>query len=413
MNQIESESSSLINLRHELLTLLNAIIGYSELLVEECKGQGFVKFIPDIQKIIFTSRDLLEMVKEAIDPARIEVKNPDQMIKLNDAELDFQLRTSLNAILGYSELVIENAEDEECFDLILDLQKIHAAAKLFLAQVGKFQIIQLEMDEADLDHGLLTASPTAQILGTTAQVDETDSAAARIVGGDILVVDDNPMNRDTLTRYLERLGHAVMMAENGQEALEMLERHHFDLVLLDIMMPMMNGYQVLQRLKGDAVWRDIPVIMISALDETDSVVRCIEMGAEDYLPKPFDAVLLRARICASLDKKRLRDQEVEYLKNVAKITSAAVAVEAGEFAPESLADVARRMDGLGQLARVFQSMAREIYARELQLRQQVQQLRIELDEACQARKVTEITESEYFQRLQSKAQELRQMIDGS
>ena len=244
-------------------------------------------------------------------------------------------------------------------------------------------------------------------------MDETDSAAARIVGGDILVVDDNPMNRDTLTRYLERLGHAVMMAENGQEALEMLERHHFDLVLLDIMMPMMNGYQVLQRLKGDAVWRDIPVIMISALDETDSVVRCIEMGAEDYLPKPFDAVLLRARICASLDKKRLRDQEVEYLKNVAKITSAAVAVEAGEFAPESLADVARRMDGLGQLARVFQSMAREIYARELQLRQQVQQLRIELDEACQARKVTEITESEYFQRLQSKAQELRQMIDGS
>jgi DNA-binding response OmpR family regulator len=193
----------------------------------------------------------------------------------------------------------------------------------------------------------------------------------------------------------------------------MVERSCFDLVLLDIMMPVMNGYQVLQQLKGDAAWRDIPVIMISALDEIDSVVRCIEMGAEDYLPKPFNQVLLTARICASLDKKRLRDQEIEYLKNVKQITAAAAAVEAGDFEPESLGDVVQREDGLGQLARVFQSMAREVYTRELQLKQQVQQLRIELDEARQARRVAEITETEYFQKLLSKAKEFRQIIDGS
>jgi DNA-binding response OmpR family regulator len=193
----------------------------------------------------------------------------------------------------------------------------------------------------------------------------------------------------------------------------MVQTHPFDLVLLDIMMPEMDGYQVLQRLKIDDAWRDIPVIMISALDEIDSVVRCIEMGAEDYMPKPFDPVLLRARISASLEKKRLRDQEVAYLRNVARVTAAAAAVEAGEYELESLADVARRTDGLGQLARVFQSMAHQVYAREQRLRQQVQDLRIELSEARQARQVAEIAETDYFRRLQAEAQSLRDILEGT
>jgi DNA-binding response OmpR family regulator len=201
------------------------------------------------------------------------------------------------------------------------------------------------------------------------------------------------------------------VAENGRQALEMVSAQSFDLVLLDIMMPEMNGYQVLQRLKDDGTWRDIPVIMISALEDIDSVVRCIEMGAEDYLPKPFDPVLLKARTDASLEKKRLRDQEVEYLRNVALVTDAAAAVQAETFDPDDLADVAARDDALGQLARVFQHMAREVYAREQRLKQQVQELRIELDEAKQARKVAEITETEYFQDLLSQADDIRSMFD--
>jgi two-component system cell cycle response regulator len=193
----------------------------------------------------------------------------------------------------------------------------------------------------------------------------------------------------------------------------MIQAEQFDLVLLDLMMPEMNGYEVLQRLKGDAAYRDIPVIVISALDEIDSVVRCLEAGAEDYLPKPFNPVLLRARIGASLEKKRLRDAEVEYLRNVAVVTDAAGAVEAGVFTPEDLAGVAERCDALGQLARVFQRMAAEVYAREQRLKQQVQQLRIELDEARQARQVAEITESDYFQQLQATAADLRKIVDGS
>jgi nitrate/nitrite-specific signal transduction histidine kinase len=141
----------------------------------------------------------------------------------------------------------------------------------------------------------------------------------------------------------------------------------FDLVLLDVMMPEMDGYETLRLMKADPQLRDIPVIMISALDDIHSVVRCIELGAEDYLPKPFDAVLLRARIGACLEKKRLRDLEVEYLRNVDRVTAAAAAVEAGEFDPSDLEEVAGRGDALGQLARVFQRMAREVHAREQDL----------------------------------------------
>lgn len=134
--------------------------------------------------------------------------------------------------------------------------------------------------------------------------------------GHILVVDDNRMNRLKLSRGLEQQSHTVALAENGQRALEMIRAQSFDLVLLDIVMPEMDGYQVLERMKRDSALRDIPVIVISALDEMESVIRCIEMGAEDYLSKPFDPVLLKARIGACLEKKRLRDQEQAYLKQL-------------------------------------------------------------------------------------------------
>jgi len=133
----------------------------------------------------------------------------------------------------------------------------------------------------------------------------------------ILVVDDNEDNRYTLTRRLRRRGYEnVAVATNGREALDLVGRRPFDLILLDIMMPEMNGYEVLERLKSDDKLRHVPVIMISALTELDSVVRCIELGAEDYLPKPFNNVLLGARIGASLERKRLHDREAEHLAEI-------------------------------------------------------------------------------------------------
>jgi adenylate cyclase len=135
--------------------------------------------------------------------------------------------------------------------------------------------------------------------------------------GTILIADDNRVNRLLLGRGLEHDGHSVAFAEHGREALELLRREPFDLVLLDVLMPELDGYGVLEELRQDPHLREIPVIVTSALDELDSVVRCLQMGAEDYLSKPVNAVLLNARINSSLEKKRLRDQQRELISKFA------------------------------------------------------------------------------------------------
>ncbi|MBS0452620.1 MAG: fused response regulator/phosphatase [Proteobacteria bacterium] len=140
----------------------------------------------------------------------------------------------------------------------------------------------------------------------------------------LLVVDDNEDNRYTLRQRLKRLGHtSIETATNGREALDLLGQREFDLVLLDVMMPELNGYEVLEQLKADPRRRDVPVIMISALDQIESVIRCVELGAEDYLPKPFNPTLLAARVGASLEKKRLRDELHASLNRLEKELEAA------------------------------------------------------------------------------------------
>jgi len=134
----------------------------------------------------------------------------------------------------------------------------------------------------------------------------------------VLVVDDSRVSRNVLSQRLNKLGHKVSMAENGRQALDMMRAQAFDLVLLDVVMPEMNGYEVLEHLKADPALRHIPVVVISALEDIESAVKCIELGAEDYLPKPFNPVLLQARVGACLEKKRLSDQEAEYLARIKK-----------------------------------------------------------------------------------------------
>jgi DNA-binding response OmpR family regulator len=397
------------SLRHELRTPLNAILGYSEMLLETATEEGLEDVVLDLEKIRTAGRQLLALLSEASDvPA---ASQPDQDVGTLDARLDFAFRTPLNAILGYTEMLLEDAHAGEQEALIPDLQRIRTAVQRFLAIMDG---IGTRTVARDAQPGAATPSSTNQDAKATTQPSvQADTGGESAPWGHLLVVDDSETNRDILSRYLEQQGYAFAMAKNGCQALEMIGTGSFDLVLLDIMMPEMDGYQVLQSLKSDEAWRDIPVIMISALDEIGSVVRCIEMGAEDYLPKPFDPVLLRARIGASLEKKRLRDQEIEYLQSVARVTAAAAAVEAGRYELESLADVAQRTDGLGQLARVFQRMAWEVFEREQRLKQQVQELCIELSEARKASQVAEITETEYFQRLQAEAQDLRDILAGT
>jgi adenylate cyclase len=313
----------LANLRHELRTPLNAIIGYSEILMEDAKGQGKKDYVSDLGKIHSAANQLLALVDEILDPAKIDAAQGDLDLETFGAKLRHELRTPLNAIIGYSEMLLEDAKDRGQEDFITDLRKIHSAANRFLSLINdivNFSKIEAGVEDQNLE--TIDKSGIIQDVGSAIRPLVEVEATVTPERGALLVVDDNEMNRDLLCRQLERQGHAVTVAANGRQALEIIKTQRFDLVLLDILMPEMNGYEVLQRLKSHKSWRDIPVIMISAFEEMDSVVRCIEMGAEDYLPKPFDPVLLRARISACLEKKRLRDQEIEHQQKLKELNKA-------------------------------------------------------------------------------------------
>ena len=200
----------------------------------------------------------------------------------------------------------------------------------------------------------------------------------------ILIVDDEPFNVDYLEQELEDLGYDTTSAMNGLEALEQIADSKPDMVLLDIMMPVMDGFEVLQRLKSENEWRDIPVVIISAMSDINSIARGIEAGAEDYLPKPFDPTLLEARLHAGLEKKQLRDQEIEYLRQVDYLTRAAEAIEENAFTAQSLDPVIARKDALGNLGRVFLRMAKEVYAREQRLQRQIETLKQDMAERQEA-----------------------------
>jgi CheY-like chemotaxis protein len=230
------------------------------------------------------------------------------------------------------------------------------------------------------------------------------------MNGRALVVDDSRVNRMLLGRALTALGVESIEAESGLRALEIMAETPVDVVLLDLLMPELDGYETLERLAADERLRHIPVIVVTAVDELGSVVRCIELGATDYLPKPFDTAILRARVNASLAGKRLRDLELEYLEQVGHVVRAASAVEAGEFEAVSLEAVMARDDALGGLARTFARMADEVRAREARLQAEVRELRIEIDSARQSTRVAEITGSDYFKDLRARAADLRRAV---
>ena len=251
------------------------------------------------------------------------------------AALRHDLRTPLNQIIGYAELVAEDLEGDEHARTRDDLGKIGRAARGLAdlitreIQPGRIALIgaarETDSDRESAAAGMQSVAPVsppaeAGIAAVQTSGDQeiaaTGNAGGRLgqpslpeEGARILVVDDQPENCAVLQRRLEREGHSCLSVHDGETALARLAAEPFDLALLDIMMPGIDGREVLRRIKADAKLRHLPVIMISALDQIESVVHCIELGAEDYLPKPFDPVLLRARIGASLDRKRLRDAE--------------------------------------------------------------------------------------------------------
>jgi sigma-B regulation protein RsbU (phosphoserine phosphatase) len=292
----------LSKIRHDLRTPINHILGYCEMLQED--EQLPALFAPDLAKIHAGGRQLLALIAEYFDEETFETKRGDVQRLCHD------LRTPVNQIIGYSEMLQEQAEEIGRKKYVPDLRKIRDAAASWLGLMEEHLLPagpgagSASADSSDhggagiLPPGITFQSPAARV-----------APHARSVHGRLLVVDDDESNRDMLSRRLQRDGYTVQVLANGVDALRLLRTTPFDLVLLDLIMSGLDGYQVLLKMKNDPALREVPVIMLSALDQEGGIARCIELGAEDYIAKPFSPVFLRARIEASLEKKRLRDKE--------------------------------------------------------------------------------------------------------
>ena len=301
--------------RHDLRTPINAIIGYSEMLLDDARDDG-QPWAEDLEKVHGAGQSLLATVNEILSAEAVESGEIDMsdMAALGE-RIRLELRNDISAVVGYSEMLIEDEEDLDQ-SVVSDLERIRASAMRMTDLIN--DIVAFGMDE---EAPALEAEPSEQLIMVYDVVATLQDLDARKTSepdapGHLLIVDDDETNRDLLSRRIKREGHTFEMAENGKAALDIARRSSFDVILLDIMMPVMDGYQALQLLQADDELRKIPVIMLSGLDQVDSVARCIKMGADDFLPKPFDPVLLKARIGSSLEKKRLRDREEEYLRQI-------------------------------------------------------------------------------------------------
>jgi len=305
--------------RQEFEAPIAIVIGLAETLIEEARRGHNADLTSDLGRIKTAAQLLKKQLDELLGlAAQTSVEDADGLAAFQ-SRLRHDLRTPLNAIKGYGELIMEEANDADREDLLTEVGKLLAAADHLLGQVDKLiGLTDVAMFEAP-------EKPAPAEMPARETVDEIVSAMASLAPSQrrdqqpssrILVVDDVEANRELLARRLGRDGHDITKADSGTAALEALAGADFDLVLLDVMMPEMDGYEVLTRLKSDPAVRHLPVIMISALDEIDSIVRCIQAGAEDYLPKPFDPVLLNARIGASLERKRLRDREQAFTQQL-------------------------------------------------------------------------------------------------
>jgi two-component system sensor histidine kinase/response regulator len=226
------------------------------------------------------------------------------------SNLIHDLRTPLSQIIGYAEMLTEQAEESGNQGFVRELPKIRAAGYRLLNLINdNFQSVQAAVTPAAAG-AAIGGPPTSTDHDPAAGNAATGILATGVAEGYLLVVDDVAANREVLSHRLQSEGYTIATAENGIQALEMLGADTFDLVLLDIMMPQMDGFEVLRRMKAAERLQHIPVLMISALNELDSVARAIQMGAEDYLPKPFNPILLKARVTACLEKKHAHDREV-------------------------------------------------------------------------------------------------------
>jgi adenylate cyclase len=302
-------------LRQEVQAPAAAISDFLDIIIEDARRLKLDHVLADLDRMRSASIQLTTFVK-SVTAEGSSARGKGEEFEAFQRRLRHDLRSPLNVIKGYSELLLEDIEADKEQPLRADLTKLRDSANQLVARIDALVTSRSEAANEGIGSLAQEAGFVADVLRTVQPLQMSSAVPEAVQSSRILVVDDNVSNRDVLARRLTREGHQVVTASNGASALKLIGSHEFDLVLLDLIMPEMNGFEVLRRLKATEHTQDLPVIVISALDELDSVVRCIESGAEDYLTKPFNPVLLRARINASLERKRLHDREKKFIHDL-------------------------------------------------------------------------------------------------
>lgn len=307
------EAQALISkARHNLKNPVNAILGFSEMLIEDCEEEGLDSLIPDLKNINKSGKEVLEIIEESFSDTNLAVTGGS--VSEIASEMEISIRTPLNTVIGFSEMLMEDNPNSVIDTFIADLDKISKSAKALSDEI--YNVINFNPINS-IDNIQSTKKSISDIQSVLKSIQPIDSdESKKISNGRILVVDDNKNNTTLLKKRLEKIGNEIYIENNGRNALEIIKDIKFDLILLDIIMPVMNGYEVLEFLKNDQRFYDIPVIMLSSMDDKSSIYRCIEIGADDYVTKPFDRTILEARISACIEKKILRDKQKALLEEI-------------------------------------------------------------------------------------------------
>jgi DNA-binding response OmpR family regulator len=298
-NKSSKFSDRLADLRHDLRTPAGHIMGYAEMLAEEFEDAGRTDSQAMTSAIRATGETVIELIDKYLgpshkDPAQVDFGTIGEKILEQSIIAKDKCKSLRQAILAMG-----------LDGLMADLDKIEKASQALHDMVEGMEAFVQSPGEEIRDDDRETEKSASLGTGSENPLGE---------GGVILVVDDDQGNRDLLQRRLESQGYDPVSVENGEQALQFVRENPVDMILLDMVMPGLDGFGVLEWLKRDPVLQNIPVVMLSALDDMDRIVRCITMGAEDYLFKPFNPILLKARISATLEKSRLRRQRAPRLK---------------------------------------------------------------------------------------------------
>ncbi|WP_454780407.1 adenylate/guanylate cyclase domain-containing protein [Legionella sp. WA2022007384] len=303
------------SLRSEFSTPLDVIIGYAEILLDELAFYQLDMHEDDLKKILQSGKLLQSRVDEVLSFGTIARKTKAFNLKTFSSDLQFNLLTPLNSVIGYCELLLDEEFSREQEQFVHDIEKILLAAKFFIEYIDEInKLAEVQWKGSDLLAQFKKSNIIIHdVIISIPPLEKKIIYQPKAYRGSILVVEDNEMARDLLIRRLKHYGFDATPCGDASKVLDEIDIGNFDLILLSIITSGISGFEILKRIRGHNLYYYLPVIVISPLKEIDAVVRCLEMGADDYLLKPFNPVIFKARIESSIEKKMLRDKEKLYL----------------------------------------------------------------------------------------------------